>query len=169
MNDTSTAIAPTSFPLSEWIHQIVPEVFQTMVSLEVTTATEKEMPSDVERIVGAIGLGGESVGGAIYLQLTAPLADEITSLLLGLGKDETPTAADVNDAIGELCNMISGGLKSNLANHGFPCAISPPAIVRGTSFSVEAPPDAVPEIFFFDCPQHRLAVEVHLQVQTNNS
>ncbi len=126
MNDTSTAIAPTSFPLSEWIHQIVPEVFQTMVSLEVTTATEKEMPSDVERIVGAIGLGGESVGGAIYLQLTAPLADEITSLLLGLGKDETPTAADVNDAIGELCNMISGGLKSNLANHGFPCAISPP-------------------------------------------
>ena len=169
MNETPTASAPTPFPLSEWIQQIVPEVFQTMVTLEVTPASSKLAPATTDHIVGAIGLGGESVSGAIYLQLTAPLADEVTSLLLGMGQDEKPSDADVNDAIGELCNMISGGLKSNLANHGFPCAISPPAIVRGTSFSVEAPADAVPEIFLFDYQQHRLTVEVHLQVQTNNS
>lgn len=103
MNETPTASAPTPFPLSEWIQQIVPEVFQTMVTLEVTPALSKLAPATTDRIVGAIGLGGESVSGAIYLQLTAPLADEVTSLLLGMGKDEKPSDADVNDAIGELC------------------------------------------------------------------
>lgn len=161
--------APPEFPLSKWMHEIVPNVFATMVSLGAVPAAEKEMPAAIERVVGTIGLGGESVIGAIYLQLTAPLADQVTGALLGLEPTEKPAVADVNDAIGELCNMISGGLKSALTDHGFPCAISTPAIIRGSSFSVEAPPDALPETFYFDCPQHRMAVEVHLQIQQNNS
>ena len=127
------------------------------------------MPAKVERVVGTIGIAGPSVLGAIYLQLTEPLADEVTARLLGMRAGESAKSADVNDAIGELCNMISGGFKSTLMDHGMQCAISTPAIIRGTSFSVEAPPDALPEKYFFECGGHRMAVEIHLQLQPTDN
>lgn len=160
--------AQVEFPISKWIGEIVPNVFDTMLSLPVTVASTNQLPSDTERVVGTIGIGGESIVGAIYLQLTLPLALQVTSVMLGMSPSESPNASDVNDAVGELCNMVSGSLKSAITDSGFPCAISTPAIIRGTSFSVEAPPDTLPETFYFDCPEHRLAVEVHLQIQSNN-
>lgn len=159
---------PPSLPISQWIQTIVPNVFRTMLTLDALPAAESQMPEGVDRVVGTIGLGGPSIAGTIYLQLTAPLAEEVTASLLGLPAGETPVAADVNDAVGELCNMVSGGLKSTLMDHGLPCAISTPTIIRGTSFAVEVLSEAIPTIFYFDCPRHRLAVEVHLQFFSNS-
>ncbi len=165
MNNTPL-IAPANVPpLREWMHKIVPNVFDTMVALAVAPSPEFSMPADVDRVVGTIGLGGNNVAGAVYLQLTVPLADLVTSRLLGMGEGEAPAPQDVNDAIGELCNMVSGGFKSNLMDQGMACAISTPSIIRGTSFTVDASLDAISETFFFDCGPHRLSVIVHLQIQ----
>ena len=46
---------------------------------------------------------------------------------------------EVNDVIGELCNMIGGTLKSNLCDAGFSCQLSLPAVLRGADLQIETP------------------------------
>jgi chemotaxis protein CheX len=154
-------------PLREWIESIVPEVFETMLAVKaVPTPPDAATPrASGEQISGAIGIAGEELTGAIYLHLSLPLAREITALLLGFGPDEVPAPAEINDLVGEFCNMVGGKFKSTLADHGTHCAMSPPSIIRGSAFAIEAMPDAQMEIFYFDCLTHRLAVEIHLQPQ----
>ncbi len=154
-------------PLTEWMHVIVPEVFDTMLSIKaVPTPTGSEiLPTSGEQISGAIGIAGETLTGAIYLHLSQTFARDITAMLLGIAPDQSPSPAEVNDLVGEFCNMVSGRLKSLLANQGAPCAMSPPSIIRGSAFAIEPLPNAIMETFQFNCLSHQLAVEVHLQPQ----
>jgi len=155
------------FPLREWMNSIVPEVFDTMLSLKAapTPAGSSPHPVSGEQISGAIGIAGETLSGAVYLHLSLPFAREITALLLGSAPGESPAPAEINDLVGEFCNMVSGRLKSSLSDHGAPCAMSPPSIIRGSAFAIEAMPNAIMEKFHFDCLTHRLCVEIHLQPQ----
>lgn len=155
--------APLQFSLREWMNSIVPTVFATMVSLEArpTPPTSHPRSGVGERVSGAIGIAGESLTGAVYLHLSLAFATEVAALMLGAA----PRPADVNDVVGELCNMIGGKLKSLLADHGAPCAMSPPSIIRGASFAIESMPDARLETYRFDCLTYQLAVEIHLQSQ----
>jgi len=156
---------PDTFPIDRWMHEIVPNVFQTMLALDAAPVAESATPATTERVVGAIGVGGESVAGSIYLQIPARLADALTCTLLGLPAEELPAPADVNDVVGELCNMVSGSFKSALSNHGNPCAMSPPSIIRGSAFAIESLPGARRETFHFDCLNQRFSLEIHLQLQ----
>jgi CheY-specific phosphatase CheX len=155
------------FPLREWIDSIVPEVFETMLSLHAVPAPCGESPRSVlgERVSGAIGVAGESLTGAVYLHLSLAFAREITALLLGNAPGDPAQDAEVNDVVGEFCNMVSGKLKSSIANAGVPCAMSPPSIIRGSAFAIEAMPNAQKETFQFDCLNQRLSVEIHLHIQ----
>jgi chemotaxis protein CheX len=47
-----------------------------------------------------------------------------------LGTPSEPHDPMVDDAIGELCNMIAGGWKSKLASPDSNCSISTPAVTR---------------------------------------
>ena len=117
------------------------------------------------RIAYQYTVAGETLTGAVYLHLSQTFAREITALLLGSAPGEIPSAAEVNDVVGEFCNMVGGQLKSTLADHGKTCAMSPPSIIRGSAFAIEAMPNSHLESFHFDCLSHQLAVEVHLQPQ----
>jgi hypothetical protein len=44
------------------------------------------------------------------------------------------------------------------------CAVSTPAIIRGTSFDVEPMPDVEREFLVFDCGEERLMVEIHIKL-----
>lgn len=155
------------FPLREWMQSIVPDVFATMVSLEAAPTPPGSSPRNGigERVSGAIGIVGLSLTGAVYLHLSLSCASEITALLLGCAEDSPPSAAEINDVVGEFCNMISGKLKALIGDAGAPCAMSPPSIIRGSAFAIESMPDAQIETVHFDCLTHRLSVEIHLQPQ----
>ncbi len=83
--------------------------------------------------------------------------------MLGLPPEETLGDNDVNDVIGECTNMLAGGLKSALCDKGYECAVSTPAIIRGTSFNIESLPDVRHELMVFECDGARFAVEVHIK------
>jgi CheY-specific phosphatase CheX len=59
--------------------------------------------------------------------------------------------------------MLAGGLKSSFCDSGAPCAVSTPAIIRGSSFQIESLPDVRHEVLLFDCGPNRVVVEVHLK------
>ena len=71
--------------------------------------------------------------------------------MLGLPPEEVTGETEVNDVVGEATNMLTGGLKSWLCDAGAECAVSTPAIIRGTSFAIEAMPDVARELLVFEC------------------
>jgi chemotaxis protein CheX len=140
------------------------DVFDTMLSLKATVVPAAPLPPFGERVSGSVGFGGETVTGAVYLHLSAPFANHVTAAMLGLPPGENPGEADVNDVVGEATNMLTGGLKSWLCNAGADCAVSTPAIIRGTAFAIEPMPDVVQEYLVFDCGGEQFVVEFHIKL-----
>lgn len=148
------------FNIAEHITLIVSNVLDTMLALKVAPATAGLLPSN--RISGAIGVAGDQITGTIYVHLPETLAHEVTRALLQASPGQIAGDSDVHDLVGELANMIGGGLKSKLCDADIFCAMSTPSVIRG-AFDVEAPPGVRVEKFYFACLGQRFAVEVHLQ------
>ena len=139
------------------------EVFDTMLTLKATPITGLDPSHFAERVSGSVGFAGENVTGAVYLHLSAPFALQAAATMLGLKPEELGSDADVNDVIGEVTNMLAGGLKSWLCDAGATCALTTPAVIRGTSFSVVPSPDVKAVPVGFDCGLHRGMLEVHIK------
>jgi CheY-specific phosphatase CheX len=60
--------------------------------------------------------------------------------------------------------MLTGGLKSWLCDSGAECAVSTPAIIRGSSFVIETSPEVTRQFLVFDCDGSRIVVEIHVKV-----
>lgn len=97
--------------------------------------------------------------GMISVELPTGTAEEVTRRMLGMveGLEETPDE-DVADAVGELVNMIGGGVKSLMPG---PSALSLPVVAAGR---VARPSDVV-EVCRFDASWagSPLVVSVHVQ------
>ena len=104
--------------MSDQIEQIealtrlaVLEVFQSMVSLELTPEAPAPLAEEPEgEIVGSVGFIGDTTG-VIYLYAGMRFARLATGRMLGLGESEVDGGDMVNDAIGELSNMVVGHVK----------------------------------------------------------
>ena len=72
-------------------------------------------------------------------------------------------AESVNDAIGELTNMVVGVFKNGLCDAGFPCKLTIPSILRGSNFSVESIGSAQRHIYSFECRGHRIVADILLK------
>lgn len=151
------------FDVEGFMKQHVRDVFHTMVSLPAVAAPDANGVLQEERITGGIGLGGEQITGAVYLHIPLSLANHITRQVLGMDAAETPDEAAVNDVVGEFTNMLAGGLKSTLCDRGIPCAVSTPAIIRGTAFEIETTPDTQRTLMRFCAEDTPFLVEVHLK------
>ena len=143
------------------------DVFETMLSMKAQPMPEAPPPEFPERTTGSVGFGGDTVSGAVYLHLSSKLANQITGAMLGLPPEEPLPDNDVNDVVGECTNMLAGGLKSVLCDKGVECAVSTPAIIRGTSFNIESMPDVRHEIMVYECDGSQFTIEVHIKFTTN--
>jgi chemotaxis protein CheX len=139
------------------------DVFDTMLSMKAIPAPDGQLPAFAERMTGSVGFGGSAVTGAVYLHLSADFANQIAAKMLGLPPEEKLGENDVNDVVGECTNMLAGGLKSAFCDKGHECAVSTPAIIRGTSFNIESLPDVRQELMIFESDGGRFAVEVHIK------
>ncbi len=147
----------------EFMTRHLADVFDTMLSMKAILVPQAAVPLFGERVSGSVGFAGETVTGAVYLHLSAPFATQVTAAMLGLAPEEITGDTEVNDVVGEATNMLTGGLKSWLCDAGHQCAVSTPAIIRGTGFNVEPMEDVQCECLVFDCGQDRLVVEVHIK------
>ena len=113
------------------------EVFDTMLSMDIELADEG-VHGNVggERIVGSVGFAGKAVG-SVSIHVNAAFARSITAAMLGMEEDEIEGDEEVHDVIGELSNMVGGGLKSHLCDGGLGCALSIPSITTGSDFRTE--------------------------------
>ena len=145
------------------LNAAVTEVFSTMLNLEMRQLPATECAFDGEaQIASAVGFTGQTAG-VVYLYTTARFAGRITRGLLGLSDDDTHSEEMVNDAMGEIANMVVGHFKSRLTDRGLPCVMTIPSIVRGSHFDIEAVSQTVVDRLGFHHADNFVVVEVLLR------
>lgn len=140
------------------------DVFETMFSTAVTPNSRGGPEAHSEHVSGSVGYAGEAITGAVYLHLPARFATVLAACMLGTSVQEV-TDGDVNDVVGEMTNMVTGGFKSWLCDRGATCAVSTPGIIRGNSFAVEPAPDVERLCLGFSSGANRFSVEIHYKFQ----
>ena len=149
-------------------------VFSTMLSYSINSSPSASLPNAgsgngaTSHVAGGVGFGGD-VTGVVYIVVAAGFAREITCRLLGIGDAEIESESMVNDAIGELANMVVGQIKSQLCDRGMPCVLTIPSIVRGSSFSLEGCSTDEHNAYRFLCANQQLSVEVLVKPSTNGN
>ncbi len=150
------------FDIRERVSESVVDIFDTMLSLEVTLVDEQSFSQSDTRISGNIGFAGDVVG-MMRFEVGQEFSQIMTAEMLGMEVDELEGEDEIKDVILELCNIMAGNLKSAFNDHGLPCVISTPSITTGSDFDIEILNMARYERLIFQCTtmgEHEILVEV---------
>lgn len=119
----------------EKIIDVTREIFETMIMVEVTPG--EPLSEHVSRfkcsLSAMVGFAGFKQGN---LAIHAP--DKVAKGLTGdfLGMEVNEINEDVQDAMGELANMVAGSLKPFIANDGEKVDLSLPSVVHGDEYTL---------------------------------
>lgn len=131
-----SSLDTTEDMLSKQLIHDVREIFGTMVGLEDLL----HLPIQIDPVTNftdcissLVGLAG-SYNGLVSLHMPSSLALTATSSMLGLEVEELDD--DVNDAMGEIANMIAGSFKQHLSRSGMDVHLSTPSVVYGKEYVI---------------------------------
>lgn len=142
----------------------VSEVFSKMLKTEVRAVpVDGDAMSAEAHIASAVGFIGDMTG-VVYIYATSTYANQMTGQMLEMPESEVQGDEMVNDAMGELANMIVGNLKAALVEKGMACVLTIPSIVRGSNISIEAVSSATRRVLCFRCGDNQnLVVELMIK------
>jgi chemotaxis protein CheX len=123
--------------MARYIIDATKEVFSTMMVMEVEDQYPMREPVNEFHcsITGMVGLAG-SYTGILSIHCPQPLALKITSNMLGMEVDEV--GDDVNDALGEIANMLGGHVKQVLSKGGSDLNLSIPTVISGETYTISS-------------------------------
>lgn len=136
------------------IVEITKGVFSTMVMLDVADEAPLSEPvvSFHETMTSMVGLAG-TYSGVLAIHSPKALALKITSNMLGM--EVTDISEDVNDAMGEIANMIGGDVKHIFSPKGADINLSIPTVIYGSDYVMESMSTAEALLMPFDCEGER--------------
>jgi CheY-specific phosphatase CheX len=106
------------------------KTFQTMLGIKLESVDARTLkPIDPPWVLGTIGFSGKAAG-TVCVRLAASSATVIAATIFGMDPKELTNPTEINDAVGELCNIITGNFKSNLCDAGLDCKLEPPKVWR---------------------------------------
>ena len=148
--------------LQSKIIESVVEIFSTMLMLDVASSGEPaaESTPQVDSITGIVGLAGTHKG-CLAIHLPHKVAMTITSNFLGMDVEEIN--ADVEDAVGELANMLGGNVKSILSGKGRDIELSLPTTVSGHEYDFQPTQEVERHLIQFDGDAGSFCVELQLE------
>ncbi len=145
--------------LDQLVTSAVSSVFGTMLNLPVVMeAPDAQITNGEPHVAGSVGFIG-TVNGMVYVYSSASFARRVTCGLLGQ-KNSEPGVEMINDAIGEIANMVVGNIKSRLVDRGMDLILTIPSIVRGSHFTIEPTSTTQRRLCIFRCDGSQVVVEV---------
>jgi chemotaxis protein CheX len=131
------------------ITEVTENVWRSILGLEIQAARDTSFLTRAGKeptLTGCVQLTG-AWEGTVFLYSTAKLARELAAIMFGTDVAHV-ASEDVEDALGEIANMIAGNLKSLLPR---PCQLSLPAVVEGLDYRVIIPGARIVGQFLADC------------------
>ncbi len=135
-SETLAAINMTEDELIKSLIKDVQEVFINMVGVEDLMHLPIQVDVTThfkECLTAMVGLAG-TYNGLVSVHIPWPLAISFTSLMLGM--EVTEIDDDVNDAMGEIANMVAGSFKQHLSKGGSDIQLSTSSVVNGSDYVV---------------------------------
>lgn len=137
-SETLAAINMTEEALVKSLIKDVQDVFITMVGVEDLMHLPIQIDVTThfkECLTAMVGIAG-TYNGLVSVHIPWQLAISFTSLMLGM--EVTEIDDDVNDAMGEIANMIAGSFKQHLSKGGSDIQLSTPSVVNGSDYFVSS-------------------------------
>lgn len=148
--------------IADRLVESVNEIFTGMVMMDIELLekpTEK-LGQLTNSITGMIGLAGIHKG-VIAIHIPNNVAMTITSNFLGLEVDEVNE--DVQDAIGEIANMLGGSFKAILSDKGKDIQLSLPSTISGEEYVFNAAEEGDFIVLSFRSAEGDFHIEVELE------
>jgi chemotaxis protein CheX len=135
--DISQSANLTEEQVAGYVIDATKEVFSTMVMMDVVDDFPLKEPVSRFKcsITGMVGFAG-TYSGVISIHCPVVLAQKVTSNMLGIECDEVNE--DLNDAIGEIANMLGGSVKQVLSKGGLDVKLSIPTVISGEDYTVNS-------------------------------
>lgn len=148
--------------ISDKIIESTIEIFTDMVMMEISLAGEPLLKLAPLRkfITGMVGLAGVHKG-ILAVHFPQQVALDVTGSFLGMEVAEINP--DVQDAIGEIANMLGGNLKTILSDRGSDIQLSLPSTIYGDEYAMTSQADVDRVILPFQAPAGVFYVEVELE------
>jgi chemotaxis protein CheX len=138
---------------AEEIVQITQDIFSTMLLLDVVAAGDAPPLRDDPRLTACVQIAG-AWKGAVVFDASVRFARQVAAIMFDMAAGDT-TAADLQDALAELANMIGGNLKSLLPGPSF---VSLPSVTEGNDYSLSVPGTRLISRVQMDCQDELLEV-----------
>jgi chemotaxis protein CheX len=106
------------------------EVFETMVFMGLEESGEQAATLTEEALLGTITFKGK-LEGCLGFCCALQCAQTIAANMLGMDSPESLREDDINDAIGEIANMVMGALKTRIQDEVGTIEVSIPSVVQG--------------------------------------
>ena len=151
---------------SDAVRTIVGEVFLVMVKLQIRPVDGKWKSQTGARVTAIVGLSGPVDSGQPNFSVILETSEELALRITGatLKRPLTQWSHIVEDACGEIANMIAGNLKKHLiATH----VLSLPTVIHGVDYEWGVPAPQVMQEQVFECGSEAFRVCV-LQAQTDH-
>ncbi|MGH9344826.1 MAG: chemotaxis protein CheX [Terriglobia bacterium] len=121
--------------MNEWLERMesaTQEVFESVlgVRMERRSPGSENGASDLTAIISLAG----SPSGVFKIGCSDASAAHLAMRMLG--SDAPESEENAKDALGEVCNMIAGSIKSRLTRSEDLCKISVPMIISGRNYHV---------------------------------
>ncbi|MGB3212372.1 MAG: chemotaxis protein CheX [Desulforhopalus sp.] len=148
--------------ISSRIIESAKEIFSTMVMMEISVNDDHitKTIALTDSISGVIGLAG-TYKGVLAIHIPNKVAMAITSSFLGMDVDTINE--DVEDAVGELANMLGGNVKSILSDNGRDIDLSLPSTITGQQYDFQPTKEAERIIISFNCDAGEFAIDLQLE------
>jgi chemotaxis protein CheX len=136
------------------LREIVDSIWDTMLS-PLVNCDRGDAVRESARLTARVQIEGAFQGTVLFLA-TERFARWATALMLAVPQNSL-TASDLDDAVGELCNIVAGGVKSLVPG---PSSISLPSVMRGPKCVAHDPNMKMAGRLHFMCEGQPLEVRV---------
>jgi CheY-specific phosphatase CheX len=152
--------------VSDLLTQAVIETFQTMLAMELELEDASSMPlAEHGFLTGTVRFVGEAQG-EVTLAFSPHLSLQLAATLLGSDMDAEHPPEAINDAIGELVNIVTGNLQSKLCDANLPSEVGLPEVKYQAILPKEAVSGGSLDEFFFRYGMHTIAVTLSIDPST---
>jgi len=139
------------------LSEVIQGIWSTTLGLELQPSDSAAAQlENQECINGCVRISG-AWNGAVGLICSMPLAKKAVAIMLGEQAADADSA-DVSDIIGELANMMGGGLKVLLPG---PSSLSHPVVKRGGDVHLKVADSSLAVRLAFECDGQPLAAELY--------
>lgn len=138
------------------ISQYVESIWASLLGLMVRPDDSAPPPPRTSCLTGCIQITG-AWEGAVTLDIPWALSRQAAAIMFQAGPDDEVPLDQVQDAVGELTNMIGGNLKALLPG---PCYLTLPAVADGTDYALRVLGSKVVSQATFVCQDQPFVVTV---------